>query len=201
MVETVIGCLSVAGAAIGLLAALYRRSRGSRPFGKWQGGGKVPFAGAVALCIFMGCVGAGFLHHSAVWAIPAVCAWLVAYRSQTRANRRHQVEEEELRRRNALDHPGVFDDPPPSDLDATPGERVELYDAGACTYLGTVCKSDMKVIINTFAEASDQEANDIFIIDESLVLLSDSGVTQEFVTLLVNALKRRDYLLLRWMPE
>ncbi|MGN6546786.1 MAG: hypothetical protein ACTHK7_17150 [Aureliella sp.] len=100
-----------------------------------------------------------------------------------------------------LDHPGIFDDPPPSDLDATPGERVELYDAGACTYLGTVCKSDMKVIIETFAEASDQEANDIFIIDESLALLSGSGVTQEFVTLLVDALKRRDYLLLRWMPE
>lgn len=201
MVETVIGYVVLAGAAVGLLTTIYRRSQGLRHFGKWTGGGKVTFAGAVAGCVFIGCVGAAFLHHSAIWVIPALCAWFVGYVSQSLANRRHQAEEEQLRKTNALDHPGVFDGPPPADFDATPGEQLDLYDAGACTYIGTVRKSDMRATINVFAKMPDQGSNDIFVIHESLGLLPESEVTQEFVTLLSGALTQRDYLLLRWMPQ
>jgi hypothetical protein len=201
VVETVIGCVVLTGAAVGLLTAIYRRSHGSRHFGKWLGGGKVTFTGAVAGCIFIGCVGAAFLHVSAIWVIPALSAWFVGYVSQNRANRRHQAEEEQLRNTKARDHPGVFDGPPPTDLDAIPGDQLDLYDAGACTYIGPVCRSDMKATINAFAEMPDQGSNDIFIIYESLERLSELEVTQEFITLLNGALTQRDYLLLRWMPQ
>jgi hypothetical protein len=201
VVETVIGCVVLVGAAVGLLTAIYRRSHGSRHFGKWQGGGKVTFTGAVAGCVFLGCIGAAFLHLSAIWVIPALFAWFVGYVSQNRANRQHQAEEEQLRKTNALDHPGVFDGPPPTDFDAVSGDQLDLYDAGACTYIGTVRKSDMKATISAFAEMPDQGPNDLFFIYESLELLPESEVTQEFITLLNGALTQRDYLLLRWMPQ
>lgn len=201
VVETVIGGVVLGGAAVGLLTAIYKLSQGSRQFGNWQGGGKVTSTGAIGAWVFIGCVGAGFLHPSAVWIIPALFAWLVGYVSQNRANRQHQAEEAQLRIANALEHPGVFNVPPPTDLDAISGDQVDLYDAGACTFIGTVRKSDMKATINTFAETPDQGPNDIFIIYESLELIPKSEVTQDFIALLNDALTRRDYLLLRWIPK
>lgn len=201
MIETVIGCVMLGGAGVGLLAAIYKRCNGLQVFGNWRGGGTITFTGQIAVCVFIGSIGAAFLHHSAIWTIPALAAWLVGYLSQKRANRRHQTEEEELRKTNALEYPGVFDHPPPTDLEATPGDRLDLYDAGACTFIGSVNKSDIIAAIDVLADMPDQGPNDIFVIHESLEIISESHVTEEFTTLLNAALTHRDYVVLRWMPQ
>ena len=80
------------------------------------------------------------------------------------------------------------------------GEEVDLYDAGACTFLGTVAKSDIRALIDTFAEMPEQGSNDIYVETEWLDLSPDCHTTMEFAELLNEAFKQRDYLVLRWMP-
>jgi hypothetical protein len=200
MIETLAGSALLTGAAIGLLIAISMRRSRSLSFGRYHGGGRVTFTGMVAFYVFVGSMGGMLLYHSAIWIIPVLSAWLFGYILQSRANRRHQTEEDELRRRNALQHPGIFDNSPPRDLDAIPGEQVDLYDAGACEFIGTVNKTDMRALATAFTDMPEQGPNDIFVILESLEFVPESEISQDFAALLRNALVHRDYLVLRWMP-
>ncbi|MEM7352852.1 MAG: hypothetical protein AAF657_18800 [Acidobacteriota bacterium] len=115
-------------------------------------------------------------------------------------HRRHQLEEEALRARNALDHPGIFDTSPPTDLDAVPGDQVDLYDAGACTFLGVVDKSDIRWIVDGVADMEELGPNDIYFLPESLEMIPRSEISSDFRSLVQGALAERDELVLRWMP-
>jgi hypothetical protein len=64
-----------------------------------------------------------------------------------------------------------------------------------------VNKSDLEVFVDTFYEMQEQRQNDIFVIIESLDMLPKTQITQEFLDLLKDAFKHRDYLVLRWMPQ
>jgi hypothetical protein len=199
--QSVLGAAILAGAIVGSVYAAIKFLQGARSFGKWQSGGNVTLMGSLALCIFAGSIGAALVHNSGIWLIPGLSAWLVGYVSQNLAHRRHLREEDELRRRNALDHSGIFDGPPPADLEAIPDERLDLFDCGACTYLGTVSKSDLQALLHALAEMPDQESNDIFVMPESLELVNESRLTNEFTALLNGAFQHRDYLVLRWVPR
>jgi hypothetical protein len=201
VIETGIACIAISIAAYMLVNSTLGRVYGfHRPRG-WSGGGEMTLAGELSISIFVGSVGFMFLAPSAIWVIPSISAWIVGYVSQNRANRKHRANEEELRRTNALKHPGVFDDPPPKDIGATEGKELDLYDAGACTYLGTVLKSDIQVLIDTFTDTPEQGPNDIFFILESLEMVPEGEISEELVTLLEDALEQREYLVLRWMPR
>jgi len=201
MAENISGWTFIVIAILGLTyATLGRVYRFHRSCNR-QGRGRLTLTGELSFFALLGFVGGVLLHPSAVWVVVALCAGIVAYLSQNRANRRHEASENELRERNALNHPGVFDDHPPSDIDAINGEQVDLYDAGACTYIGSFPKSDIKAIISAFSDMQDQGRNDIFILVESLEFVPSSQVTPELTSSLNVALEKRDHLVLRWMPE
>jgi hypothetical protein len=46
----------------------------------------------------------------------------------------------------------------------------------------------------------DRDSNDIFVIEETLELLEDTGISRNFIDLLRDGFQSRDYLILRWMP-
>ena len=197
---TAVGWVLLSGALLGIVIAVCLRATGSRQFGTWQGGGEATFVGIVACFSFLGFCGAALLQQSAVWAILALLAWLIGYRSRSAANRRKQQAEDELRRANALKHPGIFDKPAPVSLTSVHGDSLELYEVITCMLLGIVNKSDISVLIDAVAFRTDQDSNDIFFMPESFELIPACGVSEEFTALIKNALTQRDYLILRWMP-
>jgi len=191
-----IGTLLIAAVAIVILAGLtgrgiFRRS----PRGRGSGSSRSSIVDTAVICVFLACLAVLFMTRSAVWAIPALAAWAIGYVFQERRKRRHAADEEELRIRNALNHPGVFDTPPPQDLDAADGDTVDIYDAGACTYLGRFPKSDMRQIADQFE--GDNGSNDVFI---GHWHIPDTELSPAFAAALKAAFDERDYLVLRWMP-
>lgn len=201
MAQTAAGWALLSAALLGVLIALYLRISGTQEFGNWTSGGKVTVVGILACFSFLASGGAMILHRSAGWAIPALLAWFVMYRSQSNANRRKEQAEDELRRTNAANHPGIFDKPPPADLSLIPGERVNLYDAGTCMFMGAVKKPDISVLIETVAFRTDQDPNDIFFFHESFEQIPPLTLSEECAALIRNALVLRDYVVLRWMPR
>lgn len=109
--------------------------------------------------------------------------------------------ENELRSTNAVNHPGIFDKAPPVDLSSIPGELLNLYDVGTCTFMGAVKKSDVSALIETVASRTDQESNDIFFFHESFEMIPALALSKECATLINNALAQRDYVVLRWTPR
>ena len=110
------------------------------------------------------------------------------------------TEENDLRQRNAANYPGVFDNPPPNDIDRVEGDELDVFDSGACMYLGRAAKHDLKALIDLFRDYPEQGPNDIFLILESLGMFPDGSLSPEFVELLQNAFEKRDFVVLRWMP-
>ena len=104
---------------------------------------------------------AGFTQNG-VWILVALPAWLVGFISQERGERRRRREIQALRAQNAKDYPGVFDRDPPQYLDAIPGDRVDVYDTGTCTYIGRFPKSDMAAIIKQYSYLCEHGSNDVF---------------------------------------
>lgn len=201
MWETIFGCVLIVGSIAGLLYSTGGRGLGfHRPI-RWRVGGYLTLVGEVSLWVFMFSAGALILQRNAVWFIPNLCSFIVLYISEIRASRRLKAQENELRATNALNYPSVFDGPPPTDFDAISGEYVDLYDAGACTFIGTVAKSDIRGLIDEHVEMTDEGPNDIYLLVESLEMFPDPQPSQEFISLLKSAFTNRDYLLLRWMPQ
>jgi hypothetical protein len=190
--------LMTAGAAFIAYATIGRLFRFHRP-GKWGGGGQISLMGEFSTGAFFLCMGLMILQDTGLWAIPAIVAWLIGYVSQGRADRRHAAEEAALRERNAANHPGIFDRPPPLDIDAIPDDTLDVYDAGACTYLGRVAKDDIRALVERFEEPNEGP-NDIFLLEEFPDVLPEGSLSPEFVTLLRKAFEERDYVLIRWMP-
>lgn len=200
MVDLVLAyALLTAGSAFLAYVTLGRLGGFHRPI-KWEGGGQVTLAGELAAGIFILCLALAVLQRSGFWGIPALAAWVAGYLSQRRAYRRHAAEEGELRARNAVNYPGVFDNPPPDDMDCTHADEFDLFDKGACTYLGRVAKHDLKALIDRFGNMPEQGPNDIFLIPESLEMLPEGSLGPEFLTFLQKAFEERDYLVLRWIP-
>jgi hypothetical protein len=166
---------------------------------KWRSGGQLTLAAELACGTFVLCFGLAILQRSAVWAIPALAAWAVGYVSQGRANRRHAAVEKELRARNALNYPGIFDNAPPIDLDSVESDELDVFDFGACTYLGRASKRDIKALIDWFAIIPEQGPNDIFILPELVETPKPGWLSPEFVALLQKAFAEREFLVLRWM--
>ena len=157
-------------------------------------------AGELACGTFVLCVGLAILQGSGVWVIPALAAWAVGYVLQGRANRRHVAKERELRTRNATNYPGIFDNPPPDDIDRIHADELDVFDSGACTYLGRATRHDLKALIDRFADMPDQGPNDLFLIPESLEMFPEGSLSPEFVALLKKAFEKREFLVLKWMP-
>lgn len=200
MVDTILGYV-VATVGSGVLAytTLGRLCGFHRPM-RWQGGGQLTLAGELACGTFVLCVGLAVLQGSGVWVIPALAAWAVGYVSQGRAHRRHAIEEQELRAQNAVNYPGIFDNPPPDDIDRMHADEFDVYDSGACTYLGRATKHDLKALIDLCRDMPAQGPNDLFLILESLEMVPDGSLDPEFVALLQKAFEKREFLVLRWMP-
>ena len=200
MFETILaGAIVTAGSALLIYATISRLFRFHRPF-KWDGRGQVCLAGELAIGVFILCGGLAVLQGSGLWLIPALAAWIIGYLSQRRTNRQHAAEEHELRALNSANYSGVFDHPPPDDIDCLPEAELDVFDAGACTYLGRAGKHDLKVLIDGFRDMPEQGANDIFLIPESLGILAQGSLSEEFAKLLQKAFEESDFLVLRWMP-
>jgi len=201
MGETVIGWLFL---AIGTGLLIWRV--GGRIFGfhrqhRWKTGGSVSLVGELSIAAFVLCGGLAVLQQTGAWVLLGVAAWIVGAVSERRASRRHFEEESALRKSGATRYPGVFDTPPPEDIDATGDDRFDLFDAGACTYLGRVAKSDLRELINRLKGMPDEGPNDKFMIHESLGFLHKAAVSPEFVALLDDAFRHRNFLVLRWLPS
>lgn len=196
--EKIIGWTIFTGAAMGFLISLYRVCVGNRDFGRWQGSGRVTFIGVCSMWAFAASVGVLVATREHLWSVSVLVAWLVAYLSQNHANRRYERELEELRQRNAIDHPGIFDSEPPVDLEAVFGEELDLYDANTCTFLGTVAKTDLRLVAEVATGSSEDIQNDLYVIYERL---GDERLSDGFVRMLEEAIKDRDCLVLRWMPK
>ena len=200
MVDTILGYVVVTlGSAILVYATLGRLCKFHRTM-KWEGGGQLSLAGEFAGGVFVLCIGLAAVQGSGVWVIPALAAFVIGYLSQRRTNRRHAIEEDQLRARNASDYPGIFDNPPPDDIDSMHTDELDVFDSGACTYLGRVAKHDVKVLIDRFGNMPEQGPNDIFLIPEFVGMLPEGSLSKEFVTLLQKGFEKREYLVLRWMP-
>ena len=200
MVETILGwVILVAGAALLAYATIGRLCGFHRPM-KWAGGGHLSFVGELSFGVFVLCLGLAALQHSPIWAIPALAAWVVGYIDYRRANRRHAAEEDQLRARNSAKYPGVFDHPPPDDIHRADDVEFDLFDTGACTYLGKAAKRDLKTLIDRFGEIPEQGPNDIFMLPEFLEIMPKNSISQEFTMLLKKAFETRDHLVLRWIP-
>lgn len=166
----------------------------------YVGGGKITLTAELSICVMAGSAAALMYFESAFWFITLVFAIFVQLVSGRVSKRKHETEEDEIRKRNAVNHPGIFDDPPPTDLDSIHGEELDLYDAGSCTYIGRAFKSDIKAIIDVFGFESDDEKNDIFVLEEIFVFMDESSLTEQFVEVVTPAFEKRDDLVLRWMP-
>jgi hypothetical protein len=197
--ETILAAVIVtSGAAILAHAVIGRLLGFHRPM-KWRGGGHVSLTGELSAGAFILCIGLAALQDSGLWVVPALVAWVFGYVSQGRADRRHAAEVAALRERNAANHPGIFDGPPPPDIDAIPGDTLDVYDAGTCTYLGRVAKDDIRVLVERFEEPNEGP-NDIFLLEEFPDVLPEGSLSPGFTALLQKAFEGRDYLIVRWMP-
>jgi hypothetical protein len=200
MFDTILGYVVVTvGSALLAYATLGRLCGFHRPM-KWQRGGRLTWVGELACGSFALCIGLAILQRSGVWAAPALTAWAIGYVSQWRAERRHAAEEEELRARNAANYPGVFDNPPPDDIGRIRADEFDVFDSGACTYLGRATRTDLEVLIDRFGDMPEQGPNDLFLIPESLEVLPAGSLSPAFVALLREAFEQREFLVLRWMP-
>ncbi|MCA9442440.1 MAG: hypothetical protein KC964_16680 [Candidatus Omnitrophica bacterium] len=156
--------------------------------------------GEICFCVFLLSMGALVVQRNQGWVYPLLISFLIGYLSDNRASRRFRRQAEEIRAKNSLNHPGIFEGPPPTDLDAVPGDRVDLYDADTCTFLGTVAKSDIRGFVEEWAEGTGESPNDVYVLVESLEMFPDPKPSEEFVSLLKEAFATRDDLVLRWMP-
>lgn len=164
-------------------------------------GGSVSLVAELSFAAFANGVGLSFLQRPAAGFSLAAVGAIVMLLSGRRANRRHLKEESALRESGTAKYPGVFDTPPPEDIDATGDDRFDLFDTGACTYLGPVAKSDLRELITRLKGMPDQGPNDIFVMNESLEMLHNAAISPEFVALLKDALRQRGFLFLRWLPR
>jgi hypothetical protein len=194
----IIGILAI-GTGVIIYATLGRLLSIHRPLG-WAGGGHVTLFGELCIGVFVLSCGMAALQENAAWAIPMLAAFVGAVLSQQGAHRRHVAAENQLRFTNAAKYPGVFDKPPPLDPDATNDEVFDLFDAGACTYLGQLTRLDLKTLIARHSDIPEQGPNDIFMLRESLVLFPAGELSDDLIALLNKAFEERDYLELRWMP-
>jgi len=199
MAEKIVICVMITfGSGILAYAVLGRAFGFHRPV-KYIGGRQASFLGELVMGIFILCLGLAWLH-SPLWIILALPAWIVGFVSQVRARRQNLAKEKNLRQKNAADYPGVFDNPPPEDIESIDKNELDLYDAGTCTYLGRVSKDDVKVLINQTKDMPEQGPNDIFMLVESLGMIPKDSVSPGFVALLNKAFEKRDYLEIRWLP-
>jgi hypothetical protein len=188
-----VGVVIIAYAIVGRLLRFHRQI-------PWQGGGQVTLFGELCIGLFVLSMGLAVWTRNGAWIIPILAAWIAGSISQRRAVRRHIANENQRRTTNAARYPGVFDQPPPLDPDATRDEVFDLFDAGACTYLGQVTRPDLKLLIARHSDIPDQGPNDLYLLQESLGLFPNGELSDELVALLTKAFEERDYLELRWMP-
>ena len=188
----VFGAGTLAYAILGRLFGFHRPT-------KWIYGGQVSFWGEISFGIFILC-GCLATLHSPVWIIPAIIALAIGFISQQRSRRQYLTTEKNLRQKNAADYLGVFDNPPPQDIESIDENELDLFEAGACTHLGRVSKDDVRVLINQTKDMPEQGPNDIFMLVESLEIIPKDSVSPEFISLLQKAFEKRDYLVIRWLP-
>jgi hypothetical protein len=188
-----IGAIAIAYAILGRLLKFHR------PI-SWQTGGSLTFVGELCFGTFLLCLGLAW-RGSGIWIVVALAAWIVVFISQRRAQRRYLAAEQQLRNKNAAQHPGIFDQPPPTNVDDFTHEHFNLYDAGACVYLGQISKADLKALISRLNEIPEQGPNDLYLEEEFLALFAKGALGDDIVQLIERAFKERDYLLLRWLPS
>ncbi|QDT45070.1 hypothetical protein Pan241w_51880 [Gimesia alba] len=173
------------------------------PF-EWSSGGKSNFVSELAMLVFFSSCLLGMALNSELLPICftfAVPAWLIGFMSQERARKRFQLKESELYEANKKEHPGIFDSLPPENLDDFDDEIFDLYDAGIATYLGTISRGDLQILISRFELDGEQGPNDIFVFYEMVELAKETGISDELEALLYQALEKRDALYLRWLPQ
>ncbi|WP_146460611.1 hypothetical protein [Rubripirellula tenax] len=104
-----------------------------------------------------------------------------------------------MRDSNAKNHPGVFDTEPPTNLDPSDTDLVDLYDCGSCVYLGRLNASIVSDLISATSDMPDQGPNDIFVIEETLEppLMPEAVELKAFLR---EHFDTRGYAILRWFP-
>jgi hypothetical protein len=198
MVDIILGCVFITAGSVVIVYITIGRIFGfHRPIG-YIGGGQTSFTGELAMGILFLCFGLT-ATHSPVWIIPSIAAFAVGFISQMCAKRQYRAKEETLRHENAAKYPGVFDNPPPNDIESINEDELDLFDAGSCAYLGRVSKDDVKALIHQFKDIPEQGPNDIFMLVESLEIIPKDSVSREFIMLLKKAFEKRDFLEIRWL--
>ncbi|QEG00749.1 hypothetical protein Mal15_48210 [Stieleria maiorica] len=199
MGERIAGTLiSVAAVLLSIHASLGRVFGFHRSI-PWSGGGNMTMVGEISLAGFIGSVGGGIASGHPVFFLTALPCWLVGFLSQSRANRRFQRDEEQLRTENAKLYPGVFDIDPPQCMDVDTTPLVDVYDCDSCVLIGRIGSMHIRDLIHATADMPDQGPNDIFVIEEMVEppALPESNELHSF---LQPHFGSRGHAVLRWIP-
>lgn len=188
----------VIAAMMFLYAVVGRLFHFHRPI-PWVGGGHLTLVAELAGAGFVACIASAGLRSSPLMLL-AFPMWLILHVSQTRANRQFHDAEDRLRSQNAKRYPGIFDRDPPEELEAIAPTMVDLYDCGACVYIGRIPALDLKQTIDATEDVPDQGPNDIFLVPEALESPAIYPVSNDLKRLLDRHFESRDHAILRWLP-
>ena len=136
----------------------------------------------------------------------ALAPWLVGFISDRIAKRTHNREADQFREENARKYANIFDEPPPTTLDAINGEFVDMYDVETGLYIGQGMKRDIQTLCDAFDNEPlifENGPNDIPLTQdfvEQVNEMDEYQLTPHFIKLMDNAMDEKHLTLLtiRW---
>ena len=157
---------------------------------------------------FLTLLAAAILGQLPFLVIPALIAFAFYLLTSKQSKRKHRKALAEFRAANALQHPDLFNSPPPTDLQSVVCDDVDLYDTETGLHFGRASKQDISTIFAAFDNdplVFDNGDNDIpFTQDflQSIEEMPNFKLSQHFIDLMNIAMDRK-YLTLvtiRWIP-
>ena len=109
----------------------------------------------VCLIIFAACVLLTFATDSFWYATIALPCWIIAAVIEARQSRRHTRDVESFRSLNEQKLGHIFSCEPSRGLRNLDDDQLDLYDCVTFTYLGRVPKSDLLLILDSYADMPD----------------------------------------------
>jgi hypothetical protein len=168
---------------------------------RWSTGGKVSLSGELGMGLFMICMSLITLRGSAIWLLPAIVGWGVAFLCQ------RMTRNKECRRRNKKHelaknaNPKAFSDSPLINLDECEESYFEVYDIDESVYIGIMTKQELSKVIDNFSGFEKNDTNDIFLLYEAIDLLKGSSMRRDTIQLLKKYSAEEGSITLRWVPK
>ncbi len=189
--------------AIGLLIILnllLRRYYFHRPPGVWRAGISMSVVSEVGAIVFVTCIGVGILSEVHAWFLVSFVTIPILFISKWQDHRRYRQRLLQIRQKNAILYPDIFDQEPPTDLSAVCEPKVAIFDKTTWKYLGLIPTHDMKVIQQAFFDEVEKDFNDIFIFEEALSMLPANEMEPSTLELLWHTCQEPDDVIIRWIP-